>query len=170
MAFLIHGIWDTYEIEPFTYSLGFPEIPDRGNILFNIACKNELFPLPTSPIIQMNSPCFISQLIFFRTGSIGFTFFFFFLLSSSRASKPMPPSKSSILLINESSVVLPEKSELKPFSSILELNSTGFLFFLGLKPPFFPFPPFWGPSKEIPLAFKSCIFISAKEVGGIPQL
>ena len=83
---------------------------------------------------------------------------------------PMPPSKSSILLINELSVLFSEKSVLKPLSSILELNSTGLLFFLGLKPPFFPFPPFCDPSKEIPLAFKSCIFISAKDVGGIPQL
>ena len=73
-------------------------------IQFNIACNKELFPHPTSPIMHINSPCFISKFIFFNIGSNGFIFFFsgfifggnegFIDADEKELSKPRPPSKS----------------------------------------------------------------------------
>ena len=87
-------------MEPFTYIFE-PRVNE--SMLFNIACNNELFPQPTSPMIQMNSPFFISKLIFFKMGSRGFIFFLpFFSSGFSKEFIPKPPSKSilSIFSIN----------------------------------------------------------------------
>ena len=63
VAFWIHGIWLAYEIEPFTYIF---ESFDIGSKLLRIAWSKDDFPLPTSPIIQMNSDFFIERFMFFN--------------------------------------------------------------------------------------------------------
>ena len=72
LSFCIHDTCGTYASLPFIYtplhSVGFVNVR-----LFNIAWNNVDLPLPTSPIMPMNSPLFIVKEMFSNVNALAFT-------------------------------------------------------------------------------------------------